>query len=442
MAEGDRRSFLKTTGLGVAGGFALQWGAEAARAKGVSDRVHLGVIGCGGRGSGVARQFADAEGCEVTTVCDPDAGRAGKLAESLTGVKGNRKPRVAKDLREMLDDSTVDAVLIATPDHWHAPAAILACEAGKHVYVEKPCSHNVREGRLLVEAARRNKRVVQHGTQSRSMPLIAGAVQMLREGIIGDVLVAKAWNVQRRGNIGHAQPSNPPAGFDYDTWLGPAPYVPFQSNRHHYTWHWWYDFGTGDMGNDGVHELDYARWGLGVETHPSRIAGLGTKLFFDDDQQFPDTQQVAFEYPGDGTVGSKRMLIFEMRLWSTNYPHNIDNGVEFYGTKGRMLLTKREKLRVFAEREREIEPKLKGDPPKPSAHHVDFLDAIRTGRKPNADIATGHLSAALCHLGNLSTRIGRTLEFDPASEHIRNDDEADALLGRTYRDHWSVPKGA
>ena len=442
MADKQRRTFLKQSGLGLAGTVALNWTTASARAAGSNEKVNLGVIGGGGRGSGVARQFAGEQDCEVTYVCDPDSKRAGRLADSLKGVRGNRAPRVVTDLRKVLEDKSVDAVLVATPDHWHAPAAILACNAGKHVYVEKPCSHNVREGRLLVEAARRNKRVVQHGTQSRSMRLVADGIQMLREGIIGDVLIAKAWNVQRRGNIGHAKPSKPPSHVDYEMWLGPAPFVPFQANRFHYSWHWWYDFGTGDTGNDGVHEIDYARWGLGVKTHPSRVSALGGKYFFDDDQQFPDTQQIAFEYPGDGKIGNKRMLIWEMRIWSPNHPFNIDNGAEFYGTKGRMLLTKRGKIEVNDERKRRVDPKLKGEPASLHSHHVDFLDAIRTGRRPNADIEIGHLSATLCHLGNIATRVGRTLEFDPAKEQIPGDDEANALLGRKYRDgHWAVPKG-
>lgn len=443
MTTHSRRDFLKRTGQGMAGAAVLGGVPLLSRAAGANERIQLGVIGAGGRGSGVAKQFAGEAGCEVTWVCDPDTGRAAKLAKDLTGHRGNRAPKTTADLRRVLDDSDVDAVLVATPDHWHAPAAILSCEAGKHVYVEKPCSHNLREGRLLVDAARRHKRVVQHGTQSRSMRLIVDAMQMLREGIIGDVLVSKAWNVQRRRNIGHAKPTDPPKGVDYDTWVGPAEWLPYQSNRFHYSWHWWHNFGTGDMGNDGVHELDYARWGLGVDTHPTRISGLGGKFFFDDDQQFPDTQQVAFEYPGDGTVGKKRMLIWEMRIWSTNYPQRIDNGAEFYGTKGRMVITKRGRMEVFGERDRKIKPALKGKQSTLQSHHVDFLDAVRNQRRPNAEIAEGHLSASLCHLGNISTRLGRSLEFDPQKEQIVGDKTANALLSRTYRKdgHWSIPKG-
>ncbi|MCH8042673.1 MAG: Gfo/Idh/MocA family oxidoreductase [Planctomycetes bacterium] len=434
----DRRSFLKQSAAGVAAATTLA-AAPAAQAAGANEKLTVGLIGCGGRGPGVAGGMTGIKNVEVTHVCDPDERRLAGAAKRF----GVKEGRAVKDLRKMLDDKSLDAVIVATPDHWHAPASILALDAGKHVYVEKPCSHNLREGRLLVEAARRNKRVVQHGTQSRSSRLIADGVQMLREGVIGDVLVAKAWNIQRRGNIGHAQPSAPPAGFDYDLWLGPAPKVPYQTNRHHYSWHWWYDFGTGDAGNDGVHEIDYARWGLGVETHPSLISAIGGKFFHDDDQQFPDTQSVLFEYPGDGKVGQRRMLIFEMRLWDTCYPYNVDNGTEFYGTHGKMILTKRGKLLVYGERNKKLDAKPKQPYPlKETNHQQDFIAAIREGRKPQADIEIGHLSASLCHLGNIATRVGRSLQFDPATEKIVGDEEASKLLSRNYRKgHWAVPKG-
>ncbi|MCA9202425.1 MAG: Gfo/Idh/MocA family oxidoreductase, partial [Planctomycetales bacterium] len=273
-----RRTFL----TGVAMAAAAVPASRMARAAKANDRIRVGLIGCGGRGRGVAAGFAGLKEVEVAAVCDPDSGHAASTSQLLPN-----KPPVQVDMRRLLDDKSIDAVIVATPDHWHAPAAILAAEAGKHVYVEKPCSHNVREGRLLVDAARRNKRLVQHGTQSRSMSLIAHAVRLLGDGIIGDVLTAKAWNVQKRGPIGKAQPSKPPSGVDYDLWVGPASWLPYQSNRFHYTWHWWHNFGTGDMGNDGVHELDIARWGLGVTEHPSTVAAIGGKLAYDDDQQFP-----------------------------------------------------------------------------------------------------------------------------------------------------------
>jgi len=435
MPRETRRTFLRQSGLGVAGTAAVGW-AGAVNAAGANDRIVVGLIGCGGRGPGVAGGMGG-----VQYVCDPDRQRLAAAAKRF-----DVKPSAAvTDLRRILDDKAVDAVIVATPDHWHAPAAILACEAGKHVYVEKPCCHNFREGQLLVQSARRNRRVVQHGTQQRSSEFTANAVQMLREGVIGDVLVAKAWNVQRRSNIGHEQPSDPPPGVDYDTWVGPAPMVPFQKNRFHYSWHWWYAFGTGDMGNDGVHDVDYARWGLGVETFPSRITAVGGKYYFDDDQQFPDTLTAVFEYPGDGSVGKVRQLIFEMRIWSTNYPNNCDSGAEFYGTEGKMFLSKRGKLEILDSRNRRIEAAEPKNPPpeKLGSHQEDFLDAIRNDRRPNADIEVGFHSAALCNLGNLAVRLGRSLQFDPQRQQIVGDDEAGRMLSREYRQggHWAVPKG-
>jgi len=419
-------------GAGVAGAAALQW-SGAVNVIGANDKVVVGLIGCGGRGKKVAEDMGG-----VAYVCDPDEERLADAAKKLDVKSAN----AVTDLRRILDDKSVDAVIIATPDHWHAPAAILACEAGKHVYVEKPASHNLRESRLLVDAARRYSRVVQHGTQSRSSEMIAGAVQMLREGVIGDVLAAKAWNIQRRKNIGHAQPSEAPPTVDYDMWVGPAEFVPFQKNRFHYQWHWWYNFGTGDIGNDGTHEIDYALWGLGVETLPSKIAGIGGKYFHDDDQQFPDTMTLAFHYAGDGTIGSKRHLIFEMRIWSKNAPYDIDNGAEFYGTNGKMFFSKRGRLEIFDERNRKVEGRAE-NPPELLGHQEDFIDAIKTGRRPNADIEIGHRAVAVVHLGNIACRVGRSLEFDAKTEQIVGDDEANRLLSRTYREggHWAIPEG-
>lgn len=405
-------------------------------AKAAVDKLQVAVIGVGGQGSGHVKRFGQMAGVTLKYVCDPDKSRRAKAARS-----SGAKP--VDDLRRILDDPTIDAVSIATPDHWHAPAAILACEAGKHIYVEKPCCHNFREGQLLVKAARKSKRVVQHGTQQRSSTFTSNAIQMLKEGVIGEVLSAKAWNVQRRKDIGKASPSNPPAGLDYDMWLGPAPEVPFQSNRHHYNWHWWYAFGTGDLGNDGVHDLDYARWGLGVEGLPKRIVGIGGKYYFDDDQQFPDTQTVIYEYE-EGSDKRPKQLVFEMRLWSKNYPYNADSGAEFYGTLGKMMLSKRGKLEVFDDSNRRIEsPKLATPAPlKVANHYEDFVDAIRTNRKPNADIEVGFQSAALCNLGNLSTRLRRSIELNDSRTDLVNDEEASQLLSRDYRHggHWSIPK--
>lgn len=386
------------------------------------------------KGRNVAKEMR-AVGADIVYVCDVDEARARQARQELEAGK------LVADMRRIFDDPSVDAVVIATPDHWDAPATILACEAGKHVYVEKPCAHNIREGRLMVEAARRTKRVVQVGSQSRSTTVLREAMQALAEGAIGDVLVAKAWNSQRRRNIGHAAPSDPPAGFDYDLWVGPAPMRPFQKNCHHYNWRWFYNFGTGDAGNDGVHELDLARWGLGVTGHPVRASGFGKKLHFNDDQQFPDTQYVTFEYPKTQAGGRKHTLIYEHRLWSPYKQEGYENGNVFYGTEGYMIVSKGSGWKIYGsnnKRKRQEEGRYSVP-----EHATDFLDAIRSGRKPNADIEVGQGSAVLAHLSNILARTNAgTLAFDGEKERIVGMPEAKALVGRTYREgHWAVPEG-
>ncbi|MBC8245914.1 MAG: Gfo/Idh/MocA family oxidoreductase [Verrucomicrobia bacterium] len=433
-----RRQFIKSSSASI-GALATIHLTSGLRAASPNDKVSLGIIGPGGMGRSHIQNLVRRKDAEIAFVCDPDANHranAANMVEAGTGIK----PKQLGDLREMLEVNRVDAVFIATPDHWHAPAAILAAEAGKHVYVEKPCSHNVREGRLMIEAARRNKRVIQVGTQSRSTEHVMKAMELLHNGAIGRVLVAKAWNSQRRSSIGMAKPSAPPVHLDFDTWLGPAPRVPYQSNMLHGIWRWWHAFGTGDMGNDGVHDLDIARWGLGVTTHPDRIAALGGKYFFDDDQQFPDTQNVLFEYGPDAATGKPRQLIFEQRIWAPYVEQGYENGDAFYGTDGVMLLGKHGGWKLYGPRNTLREQM--GGSPDLRAHHDDFFRCIRDGGTPNADIEVGHLSSSLCHLGNIATRIGRVLEFDPKREQIVGDAEANALVTREYRDHWGRPSGA
>ena len=428
----NRRSFLSTTGS--AAGLSLAAGAlPTSRAFGANERFRAAVIGAGGQGQSHVKSWASHADVDLAYVCDLDADRVAKAAGFVDGTQP------VDDLRRVLDDDSIDLVSIATPDHWHTPAALLALDAGKHVYVEKPCSHNFREGQLLVAAQQRTGRLVQHGTQTRSGRGAQQAMQMLREGVIGEVFVARAWNVQFRPGIGKEQPSDPPAGFDYDTWVGPAPFVPFQKNRFHYTWHWWFNFGTGDAGNDGVHELDIARWGLGVDSQPSLITSVGGKYFHDDDQEFPDTMTATFEYPGSGAPGQRKQLIFEMRLWSTNYPEGVDSGVEFLGTKGRMFVSKRDKFTILAGRNQKsdvsLDHRVSGSV---ADHQRNLLDAIKGQAELNADARTGHLSASIPHLGNAAVRLGRSIELDPQTEQSA-DPDAQALLQRTYREHWGTP---
>ncbi len=423
-----RRTFVKRVAVAAAT-TALARGASS-QARSANERLTIGVVGCS-RGLSVAREFA-AAGANIAYVCDTDDARR-ERAKEVSGA-----PHAVTDLRRILDDPGVDAVIVAAPDHWHAPATLLACDAGKHVYVEKPCAHNIREGRLMIETARRTNRVVQVGSQSRSTSFIRTAMEKLRGGAIGEVLIAKAWNSQRRENIGRAEPGTPPAGFDYDLWVGPAPMRPFQQNCHHHTWHWWHDFGTGDAGNDGVHELDIARWGLGVDTHPARVSGYGGKLSFDDDQQFPDTQYVTFEYPG----GDKpKLLVYEHRIWAPYAQEGYENGNAFYGTGGCMILGKGSGWRRYGPGNELIEAE---EGRFSTIDHVaDFMEAIQSGKRPNADIEIGHHAATLAHLANILARSGNdSFRFDPQSEGIPGNADADALVRRTYREgHWAVPAG-
>lgn len=434
MKLNGRRSFLKTAGLAPA---ALALSAKPASAA--EEVLRLGVIGPGGMGSNHLRNLLGRKDVAITHVCDVDQSRLATAAALVE--KGSRAPQAVKDLRQILDDKSVDAVLIATPDHWHTPAAILALEAGKHVYVEKPCSHNIREGRLLVEAAKRSGKCLQVGTQSRSTPIIREAMDIVLKGEIGEVLVAKAWNSQLRRSIGKSKPATPPANLDYDLWIGPAPMVPYRTNLLPGVWRWWHDFGAGDIGNDGVHDIDVACWGLGVTTQPSRITCQGGKYFFDDDQQWPDTQYAIFEYPVAGKPRVMKQLIFEQRIWSPYVQEGYENGVAFYGTKGVLIIGHAVGWKLYGAKNKLLAEKT--GPVDLVAHHTNFFDCIRgTQKQLNADAMAGHLSASLCHLANIGARIGRVLHFDPATEQILNDAEAAPLVRRKYRPgHWAVPKG-
>jgi len=436
MNSTGRRTFLKTAGLGAAA-----WAATAGQAPAADQpRVVVAVIGTGGMGSSHVGNLAARKDVQVAYVCDADRNRLQAAAKSVEKASG-KAPKAVVDLRRVLEDRAVEAVFIATPDHWHAPAAILALDAGKHVYVEKPCCHNIREGRLMVDAVRRSGRLLQVGTQSRSTACVREGIRRVRGGEIGEVLVAKAWNSQRRGSIGKTQPSQPPAHLDYDAWIGPAPMVPYRANMLPGIWRWWYDFGCGDIGNDGVHDIDVACWGLGVTSHPATAACIGGKYFFDDDQQFPDTQYAVFEYPAEGKTARKRQLIFEQRIWSPYVQEGYENGAAFYGTDGMLIIGHSVGWKLYGPRNKLIAEQTGGADL--AAHHQNFLDCIRGRQKPlNADCMAGHLAATLVHLANISARVRRLLQFDPATERILNDDQAAAMVRRKYREgHWAVPKG-
>lgn len=432
MPETSRRSFLGQSAVAATGAML----ATAHAADSPANRLTVALIGCGGMGNNHLRSLVQRKDVRLKYLCDCDSER---LAASVKSVESQIPTglHTVSDMRKVFDDTEIDAVWIATPDHWHAPATLLALAAGKHVYVEKPCSHNVREGKLMLDAARSAQRVVQVGTQSRSSAHVIEAMQMLRSGMIGDVLVAKAWNSQLRGNIGKTEPSTPPDRLDYEMWLGPATYRPYRKNMLPGVWRFWRDFGAGDIGNDGVHEIDIARWGLGVTTHPDTVSGLGSKFFFDDDQQFPDTYYTVSEYHTGGQPGAIRQLIYEQRDWSPYHQEGGENGNAFYGTKGMLILQKATGFKVYGPRNKLLAERTGS--PDLVAHHQNFVDCVRSGQRPNADIEEGHLSATLCHLSNIATLTRRTIHFDPAQETIVNDAAANALLRRQYRDHWATP---
>jgi predicted dehydrogenase len=430
-----RRTILEGGALGAA---ALTFAGAQCRGS-AERRVTVGLIGAGGMGANHLRLLAARPDVEVAYVCDVDRDRLAEAAAAAERGSG-RPPKSVTDLRHVLDDRGVDAVWIATPDHWHAPAAILALDAGKHVYVEKPCCHNLREGRLMAEAVARSGRHLQVGTQSRSTAVVRDALDRVRDGAIGEVLAAKAWNSQRRRSIGRSKPSEPPRRLDFDLWLGPAPAVPYRPNLLPGVWRWWYDFGCGDIGNDGVHDLDVARWGLGVEAHPGRVACLGGKAFFDDDQQFPDTQYAVFEYPDAAGPGRPKQLTFEQRIWSPYVQEGYENGAAFYGTEGLLVIGHSVGWALYGPGNKKRAER--AGPADLAAHHDNFLDCVRGASKaPHADVTAGHRSAALVHLANIAARVGRVLRFDPQAEAILGDDEAAALVGRHYRPgHWAAPK--
>jgi predicted dehydrogenase len=435
MSVLDRRGFLHETGAGLA----VLAGARVALADEAPRRVVIAIIGTGGMGTGHVKALAARTDVEIAWVCDVDASRRGAAADIVEAARGTA-PQETGDLRRVLADPRVEAVWIATPDHWHVPAAVLALDAGKHVYVEKPCCHNLREGEALEAAVRRSGRRLQVGTQSRSTAVVRAAIDHLRAGDIGDILVAKAWNSQKRGTIGRQQPAEPPPQLDYDLWLGPAPHVPYRPNLLPGVWRWWYDFGCGDIGNDGVHDIDVAVWGLGAETHPTRIACLGGKYFFDDDMQFPDTQYAVFEYPRADRSGPARQLIFEQRIWSPYVQEGYENGAAFYGTNGMLIIGHTVGWKLYGPRNRLV-AEMAGQADL-VAHHDNFLACVRDPAQVlNADVRAGVLSAGLVHLANIAARVGRVLEYDLQQRVITGDAEATTLLGRKYRDgHWAIPR--
>ena len=454
-SELTRRDFLKsaaktTAGLSALGGIASLTRPE--RVLGANDRVRVAVCGLHGRGKDHLASYSRLSNVEIAALCDVDED---VLRKRLSEVRG--KPQSYVDVRKLLEDKSIDAISIATPNHWHSLMAIWACQAGKDVYVEKPCSHNLWEGRQLVRAAEKYNRIVQHGTQIRSAPAIQEAVKGLGSGIIGDVYLARGLCFKWRDTIGHAPEEPVPAGVHYDLWTGPAPLKPFTRNRFHYNWHWIWDTGNGDLGNQGIHQVDVARWGLGVN-FPNRISAVGGHFMFDDDQQTPNTLNCAFEF--DRPDGKRKMMEFEVRHWITNgeadigrgslvagkhrfFGHHNTIGNIFYGSNGYLAAGDEDasSYETWLGKDGKSGPRGHGG----GDHFANFIDCVRSRKKEdlNAAVEEGYISAALVHLANVSYRLGRTLHFDPETEQVIGDDEANSLLrdgDRGYRAPFTVPE--
>jgi predicted dehydrogenase len=415
----NRRTFL---GAAAAAGATLA--AGRAEEPSANDKIVVAIMGTGGRGTGHAVSFAKLPGVSVAYVCDVDADRAGKAAKAAEAA-AKTAPKVVTDFRRILDDKAVDALVIATCNHWHAPAAILACAHGKHAYVEKPCSHNPWEGVALVQAARKFKRQVQMGNQRRSWDKIVEAIGRLREGALGRVYLAQSWYTNNRPTIGKGKPADPPKDLDYALWQGPAPERPFHTNYLHYNWHWFWNWGNGELGNNGIHMLDLCRWGLGVDC-PVRVTSAGGRYRYDDDQETPDTHSVAFEFEG------KKMATWE-GLSCNQFPDGQKADVVFHGEKGSLRINGGG-YTVHDPKGKEIE-KVSGNGGD-TGHLANFLEAIRGGAKLTSEIEEGHRSTLLCHLGNIAHRTGRTLRCDPKDGKILDDKEAMGLWKREYAKGW------
>ena len=404
-----------------------------------NDTVRVAVIGCGGRGSSHVGAWTSQPNVELAALVDVDDSHTERYNGNL--VKKDKKPvPTFRDIRKVLDDKTIDAVSIATPNHWHTLQTIWACQAGKDVYVEKPCSHNVFESQQIVAAARKYGRMVQQGSQSRSSPALQEAVQKMRSGEYGEIYMARGLCFKARNTIGKTPVEPVPPGVDYDMWTGPSQMHPFTKNRFHYNWHWFWDTGNGDFGNQGIHEVDIARWGLGV-THPTKVSAIGGKFMFDDDQETPNTLSCSYEFVVNGRP---KMMTFETRHWYSNHEAGINGekagntiGNTFYGSNGYLVIDNYNKYYSFmgaagtpgsARTERDT-------------HFENFIAGVRSRKVEtlNADIEEGAMSCTLMHLANISYRLGRTLHWDEKTWTVKGDPEANAMLTRKYRAPYVVP---
>ncbi len=446
----SRRSFLRTAASGavlaaVSPAVLAKDPVQApvimpASSKGANDRIRIAVLGVNGRGVSHIEEImglAEIANVEVVTLCDPDMDilqtRAGEFE-----IKYGKKIKIEQDFRKTYEEKNIDAVTIATPNHWHALQTIWACQAGKDVYVEKPATHNIYEGKKIIEAAYKYNRIVQHGVQLRSSVAIREAIQHLQNGLIGRVYMARGLVFRWRPDIGDKGISQPPAGLNYDLWCGPAPMVPFTRNLVHYNWHWHWNYGNGDVANQGVHETDLCMWGLGVNKLPEKITSLGGKFLWDDCKEVPEILTTVYHYPKE-----KKIIQFEVRNWCTNLEDGAGVGNLFYGDKGYLVVKGYGTYESYLGENREKGPG-RSETGELTLHFQNWFDAIRARDMSiqNGPVQTGHLASSLAHLGNISYRLGRQLEFDPVAERFigEGESEANAMISRDYRAPYLLPE--
>lgn len=416
-----RRSFLAgTSTAAIVSAMATQ--SRASKSK----EVRVGVMGLS-RGQALALDLASQSNVTVAWVCDVDSKRLDSSRRQLEAKSGS-PPKETKDFRDILADDTVDALVCAAPNHWHGPATIMAVKAGKHVYVEKPCSHNPQEGVWMVEASQKYDRLVQMGTQRRSSPGTQAAMKALQGGEIGDVLSARCFYTNLRTSIGIGIEKEPPAHLDFALWQGPAPHRPYKDNVVPYNWHWHWHYGGGELANNGVHALDLCRWGLGVD-YPTQVISSGGRYWYEDDQETPDAQTACFEF-----AAGKRIT---WQAHSCN-KHGVNAFCEFFGTKGSLELDADGQFRVYG-RDDKLIRKGEDSGAGQKEHLQNFVDAIRSGQAGdlNQPILEGHKSTLLCHLGNIAYRTGRTLRCDNTTGEILDDVEAAEYWQREYDPQWN-----
>jgi predicted dehydrogenase len=413
------------------------------RLASANDTVRVACVGVRGQGKSHISAYSKMKNVEIAAVCDIDDSI---LNDRIAGIEKNtgKRPAAYKDLRKLLEDKTIDAVSIATPNHNHTMQTIWALRAGKDVYVEKPCAHNIFEAKQIVAAAKKYDKIVQHGVNARSSPGVQEAVAKMREGVIGDVYMARGLVFKWRDTIGRAKPEPVPPGVDYDLWLGPAPKHEFTKNRFHYNWHWFWDYGNGDIGNQGIHEMDIARWGLGVK-YPTKVSAIGGHFMFDDDQETPNTLVSTFEF-NEG--GKKRILTFEVRHWISNHEAGIGEtksfgagntvGNTYYGSNGILAIDGYNEYKTWIGKDQHPGPSRNT----PGNNWANFIDVVRSRKREeqNNPIEEGAISCVLMHLANISYRVGRTVQFDSEKMAIVGDPEATKLMTRNYRKPFEVPE--